>query len=325
MFIVAVALLIGGSALLRASSFDPEADGPAGALVPDRDMLWRLPADALLTPEGLTPIDPAGLRAGPRGDAKGPRILLLGDEEFFGAGRALDATLAGQLAARLEEADAQAEILNSAVPGYSLLQTQAWLHAAGWSMEPELLLLAPGLSDCAPGPAQDAALMACLESPWQRLRWAWGPPESARALPQLAWGGEPELDALGCEAEQTQHRVPPAPFAEALDALLLDAAKRDVGVVILLSDTARGADCPHLDLIQRVSTRRAVPVMKLSEVNRSAGAWGRGARASDGQPSQDAVTAAAQALVDLLLQSGWPAHRLTPEIAAPPYSQGAAP
>ncbi|MCB9793871.1 MAG: hypothetical protein H6741_14220 [Alphaproteobacteria bacterium] len=247
-------------------------------------------------------------------------MLLLGDQEFHGGAQDPTPTLAGQLTARLREAEAPGRVIDATVPGHSILQTRAWMDQEGWALEPALLVLTPGLSDCAPSPLPDAELLACLDTPAQRLRWAWSVPPGAEDLPRITEGDGAALEALGCPAEPSAHRVPAEPYAEALDGLLLDAAQREVGVVILLSDAARSADCPHRALTQRVGTRRAVPVLDLAEVNRSAGSWGRGAREDDGSPSQNAITAAAQALVDVLGQSGWPEHRLTPEIAAPPYS-----
>ncbi|MCB9745453.1 MAG: hypothetical protein H6740_22940 [Alphaproteobacteria bacterium] len=264
-----------------------------------------------------TPIGEDGLRAGPHG--AGPRVLLLGDEELFAAGRPDEQTLHAQLARRLEEAGVAAEVQNGAVPGYSVLQTRAWLDARGWALEPDLLVFAPGLSDCAPATTTDAALMACLRAPSRRLSWSWGLPRSATALLAQGRGGD-AATPIGCPSHAPGPRVPAQDFAVALDALLLEAGQRQVGVLMLLSDAPRAEGCPHSEVTRRLGTRRAVPTIDLAEVNRAAGSWGRGARSADGQPSIDATAAAAQATADLLVGGRWPAQRMAPELAAPPYA-----
>ena len=75
------------------------------------------------------------------------RILVVGDSSFFGFGVSDGETLHYSLARALLERGVQADVINGAIPGYSIAQTRLWLEDKGWSLEPTLLIVANLWSD----------------------------------------------------------------------------------------------------------------------------------------------------------------------------------
>ena len=100
-------------------------------------------------------------RAGLRGPEIGPkapgslRILALGDSFTFGVGAQAEETYPARLQQILRSRGVRAEVMNAGAPGYGVPDAVAWFQRWGWTLEPDVLLLAVfvgnDLQDATPG------------------------------------------------------------------------------------------------------------------------------------------------------------------------------
>ncbi len=105
-------------------------------------------------------INRQGLR-GPEVGAKAPgtfRVLALGDSFTFGVGARDEETYPAQLQQLLRSRGIRAEVLNAGAPGFGVPDQVAWFQRWGWTLEPDVIVLAVfmanDLQDAAPGGSQ---------------------------------------------------------------------------------------------------------------------------------------------------------------------------
>jgi len=75
------------------------------------------------------------------------RILVLGDSAYFGFGVADDDTLHPVLEERLADRGITAEVINAAVPGYSVAQHMLLMEDFGWDLDSTLIVISNLWSD----------------------------------------------------------------------------------------------------------------------------------------------------------------------------------
>ncbi|HEV2854916.1 MAG TPA: GDSL-type esterase/lipase family protein [Thermoanaerobaculia bacterium] len=124
-------------------------------------------------------------RQGMRGPEVGPkapgalRILALGDSFTFGVGAQVEETYPARLQQILRSRGVRAEVLNAGAPGFGVPDEVAWFQRWGWTLEPDVIVLAVfvgnDLQDAAPGGpkvmAVDGALMVQGEKKRSLSRW----------------------------------------------------------------------------------------------------------------------------------------------------------
>ncbi|HEV8583320.1 MAG TPA: GDSL-type esterase/lipase family protein [Thermoanaerobaculia bacterium] len=124
-------------------------------------------------------------REGLRGPEIGPkkpgtfRVLTLGDSFTFGVGAQEEETFPAQLQRILRSRGVRAEALNAGAPGYGVPDEVAWFQRWGWTLEPDVVLVAVfvgnDLQDAAPGGpkamAVDGTLMIQGEKKNSVSRW----------------------------------------------------------------------------------------------------------------------------------------------------------
>lgn len=124
-------------------------------------------------------------RQGLRGPEIGPkkpgtfRVLALGDSFTFGVGAREEETYPAQLQRVLRSRGIRAEVLNAGAPGFGVPDEVAWFQRWGWTLEPDVVVLAVfvanDLQDAAPGGpkavAVDGELMIQGERKNSLSRW----------------------------------------------------------------------------------------------------------------------------------------------------------
>ncbi|MCB9761087.1 MAG: hypothetical protein H6739_14705 [Alphaproteobacteria bacterium] len=263
--------------------------------------------------------DPDALPAPVNEAAEGPLVVVLGCVQALSPTAPRADRLDARLAAHLAPHDVQ--VRTAGVKGYSILQLARLMEERVWAWGPDLLVLTGPQSDRMEAPSSDAARLAALDARWwPRLRlsaggwWLLGPP--------TAWitAG---ADWVEAPAGPPAPRVDPEAYARALDALLLEAARREVGAVLLpMVEPAwrPGQDDPWVDAMRRIGTRREVASVDAAAALEAQGLYGH--QALDGQvPSPAALDAYAGFTAMLLEDRGWPEARLAPALAAPPYAE----
>ncbi|MDP6932652.1 MAG: hypothetical protein QGG40_07025, partial [Myxococcota bacterium] len=201
--------------------------------------LWGM-AEGVRNNAGATAtINEAGLRGwlpeGPREEGE-QRIMVLGDSTFFGHGVNDEETLQAVLEGRLQARGLNARVLNGGVPGYSTEQTRLVMEEVGWDMDPSLLVLGNLWSDNNWDLFRDKDLL--------RTARVFHGPLARSSFYQLLAGF---LDRLGGGdgahivtwtrtsewPEEGVRRVSLRRYAENLDWLAREAARRGVGVLVL--------------------------------------------------------------------------------------------
>ena len=250
------------------------------------------------------------------------RILVLGDSSFFGHGVPDDETLAVHLANGLSRRGVALDTVNGAVPGYSLAQSTILMDELGWSLEPTLVVVANLWSDNTWDAFADEDLLAT------RSLATHNPLVHSAAFRLLATflaagAGERVVMVRARDSwpSDTVRRVPPQRYGELLDALVREAAAREIGVA-LLSPTNRdlvepdpGAPSPsdvYREVQRRVAEHHDLP---LADVTPPFQGVAR-AHAVDQlfvdalHPSGAGQRIMADTLATTLKRAGWPRERL---------------
>jgi len=135
-------------------------------------------------------------------------------------------------------------------------------------------------------------------------------------IPHVGWVKKPY--------ETGRRRVPLADYAANLDAILLAAAARDVGVIALQPANRERLAKPrgwgwdsYFDAMDQVATRRGVPVVDAVET--LAGLSVDAAFLDRMHPTGEANGRYAEALAEALMAAGWPARRLVPDAGPAPF------
>jgi len=123
---------------------EPPADvtGQVGYVEPDPDLIWRLKPGAEFQTNEL------GFRDRERNPNAATTVLLLGDSVSWGDGIAnVDSVWPQLLEDVLNQNGANADVLNTAVPGYSTFQQLRFLERRGFALEPDIVVLQFCLND----------------------------------------------------------------------------------------------------------------------------------------------------------------------------------
>ena len=239
----------------------PEGEGMV--LTAHPTLIWGMSPGVKLNAGAMATIGSTGLRDEP-GDPGA--ILVLGDSALFGHGVEDDETLPAQL-----EALMGVEVINAAVPGYSIEQALLWMEDQGWGLSPSLVLAGCLWSGNAWGAWTDEELLRTrrlgrwnplVHSGALKLLVAWAAPKGS----VVAW--TPTLDW----PEDKVRRVPLKRWAELNDALAHQAADRGVGLVFLqpTNDVLLTGDRPlqwavYLDAMEALAAHHDVPLVALSD------------------------------------------------------------
>jgi lysophospholipase L1-like esterase len=201
--------------------------------------LWSIGSGVRRNADTTATISPVGLREpvpeGPR-PAGRQRVLVLGDSTFFGHGVPDGGTLEAQLQGLLRARGVDVEVINGGIPGYSTEQTRMLLDDVGWSLEPTLLLIGNVWSDNNFDHFSDADLLrtraALADNPLGKSAFFQilaGAVDRARGGPGahiVTWTHGSSWPTSG------KRRVPVQRYAANLDAMIRDAAARNVGAVL---------------------------------------------------------------------------------------------
>ena len=199
-------------------------------LLPSATRIFRFPPGPVLLAGATATIDADGFRLPQTAGAAGaPLIITLGDSSIFGHGVQDGATLHDRLQVHLQEAGIATNVTTAAQPGYSTVQALAVMREAGWARNPSLLVVGTMWSDSTLDRYRDSEMVdreqGLEHSALYRLLWlgtstALGRP-TAR---QVRW---PTPSDAGIR------RVPLREYRDNLDAILSEAAKRGVSVLVL--------------------------------------------------------------------------------------------
>ncbi len=265
------------------------------------------------------------------------RVLTLGDSSVFGHGVSDDDTLHWALGEALEEAGVSVDVLCGGIPGYSTLQTQVLLEEVGWGLSPELLVVGSLWSDNHYDFFEDAAWMEALARPAWRLEFLLDRSHAWRWLRRGTVSPE-ESESREIEAKigwirspySTQgRRVALTRYARALDEILLEAAKRNVGVVVLAPSNRvrlRRDRGPHpwddyFAVMERVASRRGALWVDAVDGLLSAELKPEQAFLDEMHPTGDGNRAIAAELAQGLAKAGWPASSLVPNGTLPLFDE----
>lgn len=287
-------------------------------MVPHPTRLWALNPGKVTAAGLVHTIDRDQLRAVP--DTGAPyRAFTVGDSSIFGHGLEDPDTLHHHLSQALAQAGTPTDVFCGAVPGYSTEQALVVLDEVGWDLDLDLLVIGTLWSDNNFDNFVDAVWMAELNQPsrrvdffllrfhaWQWLRRARHPDRPNEGLP-VGWIRSPEEPELG------RRRVPVDDYARNLDRMLVQAADRGVGVLMLepcnrerLKAEGGAAWDLYFRTMEQVASAREVPLVDACEALRRAELGPEQAFLDEMHPTGLSNEAYAELAVETLQASGWP-------------------
>ena len=212
------------------------------------------------------------------------RIVTTGDSSFFGFGVNDDEVFTHRMQEQFTSEGQDVDVMNLGIGGYTIVQHKLFLDEDGWALEPDLLVLANVWSDNTWDTFHDEDLI-------RSNRFAAANPLTRSALVKLFagwWYGQFSSEsskvvvwnaADGWPTDKVR-RVPLERWFAIHEALLLEAAARDVGVVLikptnsfLLSSDRSGpapAWTPYFESIDLLGEHFKVPVVDVTEAYVSA-------------------------------------------------------
>jgi hypothetical protein len=297
------------------------------------ERLWGLGPGPRDNAGTVATIAPIGLRApvpeGPRPEGT-ERVLVLGDSSFFGYGVDDTATMAAFLGERLKDLGA---VINGGVPGYSTAQSTLLMEDVGWGLDPTLLIIGSFWSDTNFAPYADKTLLASAGS-----SALGGLTRSALVrliAGRLRLGGLVSWTRFDAVPRATQRRVAVGDYALALDRLIAEASRRDVGCVLItppeaveVTGSARPPHhwAPYLEAQDKVANHHGIPLVRTTARFRAHYAAAVAASAEDPAVAKDRARGAlflddlhptvmgqsmmAEAVFEGLVNNGWPTMRL---------------
>jgi len=293
--------------------------------------IWGMAQGVVATRDVVAAIGSNGLRVVEETGAP-LRALTLGDSSIFGHGVADADTLHMRLRESLGKRGVLVDVFCGGIAGYSSEQTRVLLEEEGWNLRPDLLILGQLWSDnsyerfvdrewmdllAGPGGVWAGPLRVSRALQWLHQRVNPPPPTDASDIPRVGWVKKPY--------ETGRRRVPLADYAANLDAILLQAAARNVGVIALQPANRErlgrpwgwGWD-PYFDAMERVARRRGVPVVDAVET--LAGLSVDAAFLDRMHPTGEANGRYAEALAEALVVAGWPENRGVPDAGPAPFA-----
>ena len=297
--------------------------------------LWTMATGVNRNAGATATVATSGIREpAPTGDrSSSERAIVVGDSTFFGHGVGDRDTLSAQLADRFDEAGIDGDVVNGAMLGYSTEQTRVWMDEVGWDLNPTLLVIGNLWSDnnwdlfrdkdlirtakhYHSNPIAQSHLMRLLAGGIDRLR-------GGRGATLITWTQRSEWP------NERVRRVDVQRYAENLDALVREAARRDVGVAFIapvnrdmLRDKRPGERFSwdiYFSAMRAVASHHGLPVIDASvptkaviNAARESGTTQplKAAFLDKMHPTAATNRAASQWVYDSLTGAGWPSNRL---------------
>ena len=293
---------------------------------------WQLPKAAVDRDGHPIARDENGLRPTEQLD-KEWLIYTMGDSSVFGHGLADNQTLHAHITRICSQLGISAQAITGAVPGYSSVQSLHQLNSVGWSLKPNLLIIGNLWSD------NDIITSTQLpEDPKVRKEEdSWLMHQSAlwRTLNQkLNWNGDP-LAKIGWMEEWHNksgfRRVAPTRYAQTLDTILSEAARRNISVLFLspcnvplsTGEKLEGGypwDV-YFDILRDVAQRRGVGVISGCDAAQKHDQTGASAFLDRMHPTDALNQAYAHEIVQYLKTHNWPQQTLIPQKDISSYSK----
>jgi lysophospholipase L1-like esterase len=335
--LVVGAAILASAELLARTRIVPDAATPLGEpvdgsvlLTGDPWLLWSLrPGDH---EEVGVPvhINALGMRDGARGGKRGVRALALGDSSVYGFGVRDNEVFSAVLEAR----GAGAEVVNAAVPGYSTYQSLNLLDMRGWSLDPDLLVVANIWSDNNFDSFTDRDLVASYAG-WRAsathtlrlgleasalFRWLdW----TLRVAPQGERARKVGWQVGGSDRRTGNRRVDISSYAANLDAMCARMYARGGGVVFLVLANREDVEPlsadpawePYRDVMRGVASRWGAPIAEAPTAFRASGRSADALFLDQMHPTPLGHTLMADVVEAALGPAGWPAR--APTVHAP--------
>lgn len=317
-----------GARLVGADFPEWRLDDAAGVVMighPTR--LWALSPGRKRNGNATATVNDLGMRGAAPTDPKPAgrkRILVLGDSTFFGHGVGDDETFPAQLEARFRAGGLDVEILNGGVPGYSTEQTRVMLDEVGWSLAPDLLLLGNLWSDNNVDSFRDEDLLRSARARHENpLYVSYFFRLLVTEIDGLRGGEGARLVTWTRQSqwpEKGGRRVSLRRYAENLDTMVREAAKRGIGAGIvspcninMLAGTyADGASWDvFYDAQRQLAAFHHLPLVETLPAMRAAAGDDAGALFLDVMhPSARGHGVFAETAEAVLRAAGWPAEPL---------------
>jgi len=307
-------------------------------MIPHPTRLWGMAEGVKENAGAKATINKLGLRGEiptqPR-QAGEQRVMIFGDSTFFGHGVEDDETLSVLLEDILQEQGIEATVINAAVPGYSTEQVRLLLDDVGWDLEPTLLIMGCLWSDnnwdffrdrdllrtqgkFHDNPLASSHFYQLLSGKIDQLKGG----EGARIV---TWTRTSEWPSTG------KRRVSLQRYAENLDAITQEAARRGAGMMLLRPVNVEGVEeipfdggyswDPYTETQLQMGAFHSIPVVSLLppfqatfKQLQSDPATAKGARRSlfldRMHPTPLGHKLIAEAIAEHLQLSGWPDNPL---------------
>lgn len=284
--------------------------GPAMAqtLPGNPHLLWELAPGTWPVEGGSAHINTLGMRDTERGPKARARALVVGDSSVFGFGVDQDELFTSLLEDRLG-----ADVVNAGVPGWSSLQARNMLALRGFSLEPDLLVIATLWSDNNFDQFVDAEVLAQVET-GGAVRVILEQSALFRLMDRLAGAGGAQSIATVADRAPVagRRRVPLQRYAENLESMAQALHERGGGVAFVMlanrMDVQRRPGPlvwqPYRDAMRLVAARWGAPLVDLPA--RFPHEGGQRLFLDDIHPNARGHAVVARLLEDALLAAGWP-------------------
>ena len=289
--------------------------GPAmGQTLPGNPhLLWELAPGTAPVEGGTAHINALGMRDVQRGPPTRPRALVIGDSSVFGFG--VDQH---EVFTSLAEAHLQADVINAGVPGWSTLQARNMLELRGFSLEPDLLIIATLWSDNNFDRFVDAEVIRQTERAGS-VRSVLRASALFRQIDRLVAvaRGDTAQSVRGVAQTSSpngRRRVPLQSYAENLEEMAQTMHDRGGAVAFLMLanrlDVQRRPGplvwAPYRDAMRRVAARWGAPLVDLPDVFPRNG--GMSLFLDEMHPNARGHAVISRALTEALEAAGWPAQ-----------------
>jgi len=297
-----------------ALSSSPDLGPAMGQTLPGNPhLLWELAPGTAPVEGGTAHINELGMRDAHRGPPTRPRALVIGDSSVFGFG--VDQH---EMFTAITEERLQADVINAGVPGWSTEQARNMLELRGFSLEPDLLVIATLWSDNNFDRFVDAEVIRQTERAGS-VRAALRSSALFRQIDRVvsAARGDTTRGVRGVAQTTNAHgrrRVPLQTYAENLEEMAQVMHDRGGAVAFLMLanrlDVQRRPGplvwAPYRDAMRQVATRWGAPLVDLPDVFPRNG--GMSLFLDEMHPNARGHTVIGRALSDALVAAGWPEH-----------------
>lgn len=295
-------------------------------------LLWELRVGARLEHGVTVHVNRAGFRDRERGPKTRPRALALGDSSVYGFGVRDEEVFTSVLEERVD-----ADFVNAAAPGYSTFQSINLLDMRGWSLDPDLLIVANLWSDNNFDSFVDKELLASYAG-WSGSRagavrallgyshlfrgldWTLRVAPRGEAARKVGWQLG-DVDPRG-----GRRRVAIEDYAANLEALCERMRARGGGVVFLMlanredlrPRAGRPAWAPYREVMADTARRHGAPLVDAPAAFRASGLSRDRLFLDQMHPAPEGHALLAEAVAAELARQGWPAAPLRVGAASAP-------